>query len=97
MLISQSSGAEERHDGDSMLRAGEEGLFEMLADQNIETLNKYEFDLLLTTDPHAYNSFVNEYPARGGRVQRRALLDVPCLTHRGDEPVGGGRWQGDVP
>jgi Fe-S oxidoreductase len=59
-------GAEERHDGDSMLRAGEAGLFEMLADQNIETLNSYEFDLLLTTDPHAYNAFLNEYPARGG-------------------------------
>jgi len=59
-------GAEERHDGDSMLRAGEEGLFEMLADQNIEALNKYEFDVLLTTDPHAYNAFLHEYPDRGG-------------------------------
>ena len=53
-------GAEERHDGDSMLRAGEEGLFEMLAEQNIETLNKYEFDVLLTTDPHAFNAFLHE-------------------------------------
>ncbi len=59
-------GAEERHDGDSMLRAGEQGLFEMLADQNIEALNKYEFDVLLTTDPHAYNAFLHEYPQRGG-------------------------------
>jgi Fe-S oxidoreductase len=59
-------GAEERHDGDSMLRAGEQGLFEMLADQNIETLNEYEFDVLLTTDPHAFNSFLHEYPQRGG-------------------------------
>ncbi|GMQ98312.1 MAG: (Fe-S)-binding protein [Acidimicrobiia bacterium] len=59
-------GAEERHDGDSMLRAGEEGLFEMLAEQNIETLNKYEFDVLLTTDPHAFNAFLHEYPQRGG-------------------------------
>jgi Fe-S oxidoreductase len=59
-------GAEEHHDGDSMLRAGEQGLFEMLADHNIEALNKYEFDVLLTTDPHAYNSFLHEYPKRGG-------------------------------
>jgi len=59
-------GAEERHDGDSMLRAGEQGLFEMLADQNIEALNKYEFDVLLTTDPHAFNAFLHEYPQRGG-------------------------------
>jgi Fe-S oxidoreductase len=49
-----------------MLRAGETGLFEMLAEQNIETLNQYEFDLLLTTDPHAYNAFLHEYPERGG-------------------------------
>ncbi len=59
-------GAEERHDGDSMLRAGEQGLFEMLADHNIEMLDKYEFDVLLTTDPHAYNAFLHEYPQRGG-------------------------------
>ncbi len=59
-------GAEERHDGDSMLRAGEEGLFEMLADHNIEVLDRYEFDVLLTTDPHAYNAFLHEYPRRGG-------------------------------
>jgi dimethylglycine catabolism B len=62
-------GAEERHDGDSMLRAGESGLFEMLAEQNIATLNSYEFDVLLTTDPHAYNAFLHEYPQRGGTYQ----------------------------
>jgi Fe-S oxidoreductase len=59
-------GADERHDGDSMLRAGESGLFEMLAEHNIEVLNRYEFDVLLTTDPHAYNAFLHEYPSRGG-------------------------------
>ena len=62
-------GAEERHDGDSMLRAGEQGLFEMLAEQNIEVLNSYEFDVLLTTDPHAYNAFLHEYPQRGGEYE----------------------------
>ncbi len=59
-------GADERHDGDSMLRAGEPGLFDMLAEHNIEALNRYEFDVLLTTDPHAYNAFLHEYPSRGG-------------------------------
>ncbi len=59
-------GAEEHHDGDSMLRAGEAGLFEMLAEHNIAALDQYEFDVLLTTDPHAYNAFLHEYPARGG-------------------------------
>ena len=76
-------GAEERHDGDSMLRAGESGLFEMLAEQNIETLNRYEFDVLLTTDPHAYNAFLNEYPQRGGNY--KAVHYTQFLAERLDE------------
>ena len=76
-------GAEERHDGDSMLRAGESGLFEMLAEQNIETLNRYEFDVLLTTDPHAYNAFLHEYPQRGGSYN--AVHYTQFLAERLDE------------
>jgi dimethylglycine catabolism B len=76
-------GAEERHDGDSMLRAGESGLFEMLAEQNIETLNRYEFDVLLTTDPHAYNAFLHEYPPRGGSYN--AVHYTQFLAERLDE------------
>jgi Fe-S oxidoreductase len=76
-------GAEERHDGDSMLRAGESGLFEMLAEQNIETLNRYEFDVLLTTDPHAYNAFLHEYPQRGGDYN--AVHYTQFLAERLDE------------
>jgi Fe-S oxidoreductase len=85
-------GAEERHDGDSMLRAGEAGLFEMLADQNIETLNKYDFDLLLTTDPHAYNAFLNEYPARGGEynVEHYSTFLASRIADLGlSEEIGG--------
>ena len=59
-------GKEERSDGDSARVAGERGLFEMLAEQNIETLSKYEFDKLVVMDPHAYNAFKNHYPALGG-------------------------------
>jgi Fe-S oxidoreductase len=59
-------GHEERCDGDSARTAGERGLFETLAEQNIETFNKYEFDKLVVMDPHAYNAFKNHYPALGG-------------------------------
>jgi Fe-S oxidoreductase/predicted DNA-binding transcriptional regulator YafY len=58
-------GPEEYSDGDSQRLAGERGLFEMLAEENGTALDKYEFNEIVTTDPHAYNAFKNEYPALG--------------------------------
>jgi Fe-S oxidoreductase len=58
-------GPEERSDGDSARLAGESGLFEMLAEQNIRTFSKYEFQRLVVMDPHAYNAFRNHYPGLG--------------------------------
>jgi Fe-S oxidoreductase len=58
-------GPEESSDGDSQRLAGERGLFEMLAEKNGMALNKYEFDEIITTDPHAYNAIKNEYPGIG--------------------------------
>ena len=62
-------GAEEKCDGDSARVAGETGLFEMLAEENIETFSKYEFKELVVMDPHAYNAFKNHYPALGGEYE----------------------------
>jgi Fe-S oxidoreductase len=59
-------GKEEKSDGDSARVAGEKGLFEMLAEENIATFDKYEFKQLVVMDPHAYNAFRNHYPAMGG-------------------------------
>ena len=56
-------GPEEVSDGDSQRLAGERGLFEMLAEKNGRILGKYEFNEIVTADPHAYNAFKNEYPA----------------------------------
>lgn len=58
-------GQEESSDGDSQRLAGERGLFEMLAEKNGDVLSKYQFDEIVTTDPHAYNAFKNEYPKLG--------------------------------
>ena len=58
-------GPEESSDGDSQRLAGEHGLFEMLAEQNGEAFAKYEFNEIITTDPHAYNALKNEYPELG--------------------------------
>jgi Fe-S oxidoreductase len=59
-------GAEEKCSGDSQRMAGEAGLFEMLAEHNVKTLSKYEFQQIMVTDPHAYNAFRHEYPKYGG-------------------------------
>ena len=58
-------GPEESSDGDSQRLAGERGLFEMLAEKNGMAFNKYEFNEIITTDPHAYNAIKNEYPGVG--------------------------------
>jgi Fe-S oxidoreductase len=58
-------GNEEYSDGDSQRLAGEQGLFEMLAEKNGRVLKKYRFNKIITTDPHAYNALKNEYPRLG--------------------------------
>lgn len=58
-------GPEETSDGDSQRLAGESGLFELLAEKNGRAFSKYEFNEIITTDPHAYNALKNEYPRLG--------------------------------
>jgi len=58
-------GPDEVSDGDSQRLAGEKGLFEYLAEKNAKAFDKYEFNLMITTDPHAYNAIKNEYPTLG--------------------------------
>ncbi len=58
-------GPDENSDGDSQRLAGERGLFEMLAEKNGQTLSRYQFNQIVTTDPHAFNALKNEYPALG--------------------------------
>jgi len=62
-------GTEELSSGDVARRAGNEMLFQMQALTNIETLNAYGITRILTCDPHAYNTFKNEYPDLGGKYE----------------------------
>jgi len=59
-------GKKEKSAGNDVRRAGEEGLFEVLAEQNIEMLEKCDFEEIFTTDPHTFNTLKNEYPVKGG-------------------------------
>ncbi|MEF8974334.1 MAG: (Fe-S)-binding protein [Haloarcula sp.] len=52
----------EQTDGNDVRRVGEEGLYEMLVEDNAEAMLDCEFESIVTTDPHAYNTFMNEYP-----------------------------------
>jgi Fe-S oxidoreductase/nitrate reductase gamma subunit len=62
-------GEEEQCTGDAARRAGNEYLFQTLAQANIETLRNYKFKLIITQCPHCYNTLLNEYPQLGGHYQ----------------------------
>ena len=54
-------GCEEKCTGDPARRMGNEYLFDMLAQENVATLNQYKFKKIFATCPHCYNSLANEY------------------------------------
>jgi Fe-S oxidoreductase/nitrate reductase gamma subunit len=62
-------GDEERCTGDVARRIGNEFLFQMHAQANIETLSRYGVQRILTTCPHCFNTLKHEYPAFGGRYE----------------------------
>jgi heterodisulfide reductase subunit D len=62
-------GKEERCTGDPARRAGNEFMFQMMAYQNIQLLNGYGIKKIVTTCPHCFNIFKNEYPALGGNYE----------------------------
>ncbi|HQH70814.1 MAG TPA: (Fe-S)-binding protein, partial [bacterium] len=51
----------EKNAGNDARRIGEEGLFEMLRDGNLQELESAQFQTILTTDPHTYHVLKNEY------------------------------------
>ncbi|MGH1502490.1 MAG: heterodisulfide reductase-related iron-sulfur binding cluster [Acidimicrobiales bacterium] len=55
--------------GDSARRGGNEYLFQMLAKQNIETLNGIGVKKIITQCPHCFNTLMNEYPQLGGNYE----------------------------
>jgi heterodisulfide reductase subunit D len=59
-------GKEEMCTGDPVRRAGNEFMFQMMAYQNIQTLNNYGIKKIVTACPHCFNIIKNEYPALGG-------------------------------
>jgi len=65
----------ERNAGNDVRRAGEEGLFEMLRDSNVEAFESASFQRMFTTDPHSLNTLRGEYPTDNDVLHYTALLD----------------------
>ena len=84
----------EHNAGNDVRRVGEEGLFEALAEHNIEQLEGCEFAEIVTTDPHTLNVLRNEYPQLGGnyRVRHHTELLAELVSNgqlRIDKPITG--------
>ena len=66
---------DERYDGNDIRRVGEEFLYLELAGHHVETFEDCEFDSIICTDPHSYNTFENEYP----EVDFEEFADDPMM------------------
>jgi len=62
-------GPEERCTGDPARRIGNEYLFQLFAQENVATLNRYRVKKILTTCPHCFNTLKHEYPQFGGTFE----------------------------
>ncbi len=62
-------GTEESCTGDPAKRAGNEFLFQMQAMTNIQVLDGYGIQKIVTACPHCFNTLKNEYPSLGGNYE----------------------------
>jgi Fe-S oxidoreductase len=62
-------GTEEKCNGDTARRLGNEYLAQMLITENIETLNNYGVKKIVTACPHCLHSLKNEYNQFGGNYE----------------------------
>lgn len=88
-------GNEESCTGDPARRAGNEFIFQMMALQNIETLNMYKVNKIVTACPHCFNTLKNEYPELGGNyevVHHTQLIQE--LIADGKISIEGGSFKG---
>jgi Fe-S oxidoreductase len=84
-------GSAEGCSGDPARRIGNEFLFQMLAQQNVETLGEAGATKIVATCPHCFNSLANEYPQLGGHY------DVIHHTQLLDQLISEGRLRPTAP
>jgi Fe-S oxidoreductase len=57
----------EKTAGCDVRRAGEEGLYTSLVEDNLKTMRAAHFDRIVSADPHSFHTLKNEYPEFGAR------------------------------
>ncbi|NHN43590.1 (Fe-S)-binding protein [Halorubellus sp. JP-L1] len=77
---------DEKYDGNDIRRTGEEFLYVELAGHHVESFEDCEFETLVCTDPHSYNTFKNEYP----EVDFEEFADDPMMPFEFE-----GQWNED--
>ncbi|WP_247003472.1 heterodisulfide reductase-related iron-sulfur binding cluster [Halosolutus gelatinilyticus] len=77
---------DEKYDGNDIRRVGEEFLYIELAGHHVETWEDCEFETIVCTDPHSYNTFKNEYP----EVDFEEFADDPMMPFDYEE-----QWNAD--
>ena len=88
-------GTEESCTGDPAKRAGNEFLFQMQAMMNIEVLNGYDVQKVVTACPHCFNTLKNEYPQLGGKYTvLHHTQFLRNLLNDGRLKVEGGEYKG---
>ncbi len=72
----------EMNAGNDVRRVGEEGLYEHLVETNVDSLAGCEFNRIVTTDPHSFNTIKNEYPEFEGKfeIEHASTLIKRLLT-----------------
>jgi len=73
---------DEKTDGNDVRRIGEEFLYLELAGHHVETFADCEFESIVCTDPHSYNTIRNEYP----EVAFGEFADDPMMPFDREEP-----------
>ncbi|MCL4396508.1 MAG: heterodisulfide reductase-related iron-sulfur binding cluster [Chloroflexi bacterium] len=81
----------ERSAGNDVRRVGEEGLYEMLVEQNAAVLARSKFNAIVTTDPHTYNTLKHEYPEGAWSETRGAAPPVYHYAQVLDGLIGAGK------
>lgn len=83
-------GPSERCTGDPARRSGNEYIFQMLAQQNVEMFGAMQVKKIVVQCPHCFNTLSNEYPQLGGNyevIHHSQLLEQ--LIESGQLDLGG--------
>ena len=85
-------GLDETCCGETARRMGNEYLFQVFAEQNLEAMSKVKFNRIVTQCPHCFNTLKNEYPQFGSsyKVQHYTQYLSELSLTKGISPNGNG-------